>query len=35
MPISIYETRTMLQAVDKMIPVRTFFRDTFFPSVET
>lgn len=35
MPISIYETRTMLQAVEKMIPVRTFFRDTFFPDVET
>lgn len=33
--ISIYETRTMLQALEAMMPVRTFFRDTFFPNVIT
>lgn len=35
MTISIYDTRTMLQALEVMMPVRTFFRDTFFPSFET
>lgn len=35
MPISIYETRTMMTAIEKMMPVRTFFRDTFFSLVET
>jgi len=33
--INIYETRTMMQAIDKMKPVRTFLRDTFFPGIET
>ncbi|MBO8136796.1 MAG: major capsid protein [Desulfotomaculum sp.] len=32
---NIYETRTMLQAIEMMMPVRTFFRDTFFPTVIT
>lgn len=35
MPIDLYETRTMLAAVELMMPVRTFFRDTFFPGVNT
>lgn len=35
MSINIYETRTMLQAIEKFPPVRTFFRDTFFPNFET
>lgn len=29
--INIYSTKTMLAAVNQMLPVRTFFRDTFFP----
>jgi len=33
--INIYETRVMLAAIEKMMPVRTFFRDTFFPNVDT
>lgn len=33
--INIYETRTMMQAIEMMKPVRTFFRDTFFPNVNT
>jgi hypothetical protein len=32
---NIYETRTMMQAIELMMPVRTFFRDTFFPGVQT
>jgi len=32
LPINIYETRTMLRAIEKMLPVRTFLRDTFFPN---
>lgn len=32
---NIYETRTMMQAIQLMLPVRTFFRDTFFPGVQT
>lgn len=35
MAINIYETRTMLQAINKMLPVNTFLRDTFFPDVKT
>lgn len=35
MSINIYSTQTMLQAINKMKPVRTFLRDTFFPKVET
>jgi len=33
--INIYETRTMMAAIEKMMPARTFFRDTFFPAAET
>lgn len=33
--ISIYSTRTMLQAINIMKPAYTFFRDTFFGNVET
>lgn len=33
--INIYETRTMMAAIEKMKPVRTFFRDTFFNRSET
>jgi hypothetical protein len=33
MPINIYETRTMLAAFEMMMPVRTFFKDTFFSNV--
>ena len=32
--INIYNTRTMMAAIEKMMPVRTFFRDTFFSRVE-
>ena len=35
MSINIYETRTMLAAVDQMMPVRTFLKDTFFPNPKT
>lgn len=35
MPIDIYETRTMLQAIEQMMPLNTFLRDTFFPNVLT
>lgn len=35
MPISIYETRTMMQAINNMPPVRTFLRDTFFNNINT
>ncbi|WP_312908048.1 major capsid protein [Tissierella praeacuta] len=31
MPFNIYQTKTMLAAVNQMFPVRTFLRDTFFP----
>lgn len=33
--VNIYETRTMLQAMEKMMPVNTFLRDTFFSGTET
>lgn len=33
--VDIYETRTMLAAINLMKPVYTFLRDTFFPTVET
>jgi len=33
--IDIYSTRTMLKAINLVKPVYTFFRDTFFSSVET
>jgi hypothetical protein len=35
MPIGIYDTRTMLQAIERMPKAKTFLRDTFFPNVET
>lgn len=35
MPINIYSTRTMMAAIEKTLPVHTFFMDTFFPNVET
>lgn len=35
MPISLYDTRTMLEAVRQMQPVRTFLRDTFFTNPRT
>lgn len=35
MPINIYETRTMLAAIEMMMPVRTFLKDTFFSNVNT
>lgn len=35
MSINIYDTRTMLQAINLTKPVYTFLRDTFFPNVET
>lgn len=33
--INLYDTRTMMAAIEKMMPARTFFRDTFFPAAET
>lgn len=35
MNINIYDTRTMLQAIEMMKPVRTFLKDTFFPMPDT
>jgi hypothetical protein len=35
MAFNIYSTRTMMAAIDKMLPVNTFFMDTFFSNVET
>lgn len=35
MAFNIYSTRTMMAAIDKMLPVNTFFMDTFFSRVET
>jgi hypothetical protein len=35
MPINIYQTRTMMRAIDKILPANTFFMDTFFNKVET
>ncbi|TEB13370.1 major capsid protein [Pelotomaculum propionicicum] len=32
MTINIYETRIMLQAINKMLPAQTFLRNTFFPN---
>lgn len=31
MPINIYNTRTMMAAINLMLPTHTFLRDTFFP----
>jgi len=33
--INIYSTRTMMAAIEKMMPVRSFIRDTFFSRSET
>jgi len=35
MTINLYKTRTMMTAIDKMMPVNTFFKDTFFNNVDT
>lgn len=35
MPIDLFDTRTMLEAVRQMQPVRTFLRDTFFTNRRT
>jgi len=35
MGIELYDTRTMMQAIERMKPARTFLRDTFFNRVET
>ncbi len=35
MPINLYSTREMMTAIEQMMPVRTFLRDTFFSRVET
>lgn len=33
--IDIFKTRTMMRALDQMLPLKTWLRDTVFPSVET
>lgn len=33
--MNLFETRVMLQAIEMMMPVRTFLKDTFFPNVNT
>ncbi len=33
--IPMYETRTLLEAIKRMMPARTFLRDTFFNEVQT
>lgn len=35
MPLNLYDTRTMLQAIEMMMPVQTFLKDTFFPNAKT
>lgn len=35
MGFNIYSTKTMLAAINAMLPVHTFLRDTFFPDTET
>ena len=35
MAINLYETRMMLQAIERSLPAQTFLRDTFFPSIQT
>lgn len=32
---NMYETRTMMESVSLMLPVQSFFKDTFFPTSET
>lgn len=33
--INLYDTRTMMAAIERMMPARTFLRDTFFAEPET
>lgn len=33
--VNIYSTRTMMSAIEKMMPVHSFFKDTFFNRTET
>ena len=35
MPVNIYETRTMMEAINQVKPARTFLKDTFFYKQET
>lgn len=35
MPINLFEPRTMMRAIERMAPVNTFFKDTFFRNVQT
>ncbi|MFC4403313.1 major capsid protein [Gracilibacillus xinjiangensis] len=35
MAVNIYDTRVMLEAIEMMMPVRTFLKDTFFGDVNT
>lgn len=35
MPLNIYESRVMLQAIEMMKPANTFLKDTFFPTTNT
>lgn len=35
MPINLFEPRTMIKAIERMAPVNTFFKSTFFSKVET
>jgi len=35
MPINLFEPRTMMKAVERMAPVHTFFKTTFFKNIET
>lgn len=35
MAISIYDTRTLLAAMESLMPVNTFLKQTFFPNVDT
>lgn len=32
---NMYETRTMMESISLMLPVQTFFKDTFFPTPDT
>lgn len=35
MPVNLYEPRTMMRAIERMAPVNTFFKTTFFSNVQT
>ncbi|WP_200859513.1 major capsid protein, partial [Ruminiclostridium papyrosolvens] len=35
MNLDLYKTTTMLQAIEKTMPLRKFFTRTFFPGVNT